>query len=198
MSARQRHRFAAKLLRSLAAGGFISMAACGMSAEPAPIEDPAAPEVRIERDLERLRALDVMELGELMDSRTDASGSIYTAVPLSVEEQAQRLEALTDIAEVAVTEVAASAITDQFVDPAGEPNLCTRIDADSYCLTIAMHENNLQRVNQLEVIEVNDIIRSDAPVSGACYSSWDPVTEDECVRALKLSAIVENAEGHID
>lgn len=205
MSVKQRYRFAAKLLRCLAAGGFISVASCSMPVKPAPgeppgaiIDDQSGPEQRIERDLERLRVLDVMELGDLVQSRTDATGSPYTAEPMTVDEQADRLEAFTDIAEVAVADVDAAAISDQFQDEAGEPNLCVRNGDDTYCLTTAMHEDNLLRVNQLEVIAVSDIVRADAPASGACYSSWDTVTEVDCVRAIKLSAIVDQADGNIE
>lgn len=200
MSVKQRYRFAAKLLRALAAGGFISVAACGMpdGSIDDPIDEQSAPEVRIERDLERLRALEVMELGELMESRTDATGSPYTAVPMTLDERAERLEVFADVAEVAVVDVSAADISERFSDEAGEPNLCVRSGEDVYCLTTAMQEDNLLRANQLEVIAVHDIIRADAPVSGACYSSWDTVTEDDCVRALKLSAIVDRADGSFE
>jgi len=177
MSVKQRYRLAAKLARCIAAGGMTTVVAC---ANPEEAHEPQTPQEQIERDVERLEALDVMAFGEVADVEQPA-----------IEERAARLAAFTDLAESAVADIDADDISDQWQNEAGEPTLCVRGDSESFCLTIELHAENLQRVNALEIIRVDDIIRSDSGVTGFCYSSWETVNETDCVRGLKLGAIAD-------
>jgi len=181
MSAKQRHRFAWKWTRCIAATGMLTAAACGAATE----DEPQTPQEQIARDLDRLDALDVLDVGE-MPPDVDA------------ELQAARLTAFADVAERAVRDVDSGDISEDWQTEAGEPTLCIRAGDGAFCLTHELHNDNLRRVNALEIVPVTDIVRSDSEVTGFCYSSWETVTEDECVRGLKLEAIADLAEREID
>jgi hypothetical protein len=152
-----------------------------------PAKGPAASQM--ERGLERLNALRVFEVSELIGAQAEASGSPYVDGPLEL--QLARLESFADIAEQAVEGISSDAFANDFGNWE-QPNLCIRSN-ESVCLTISLHEENLARVNALEIVHVDDIIRSEEAATASCYSNWYTVTEEECVRALKLEAIANVA-----
>ncbi len=171
MSASQRHHFAARLL---AAVGVTGAAAC---TTPETVEpEPTTAEERIARDLDRLEALQLVELG-----------AVATTRPL--DEQADRLNAFADVAEDTVGAVGPEGIADEFWDAEGNPSLCTRMDEGNFCLDRQIHADNLAALNALEIVEVVDILRTEPAMTGFCYSSWDTVHEDDCTRALELDAL---------
>jgi hypothetical protein len=201
MSAHQRHRFASRLAHCLAATSLATTGAACVEPDPElPPELPSAPSSpvdRIARELSRLEALEVIELGAVSATRTEHQwvpyGGVWssTPVPLTAEEQADRLDSLADVAEQAVADADAGQITDSFSDEHGTPSLCTRLDSDHFCLDRALHAGNLHAVNQLEIVEVVDILRTEPAATGFCYASWDTVSEADCVRAFGLRAIAD-------
>ena len=193
MSAHQRRRFASVLAHCLFATGVTSALGCAVDS-PAPPE-PATPgtaQEHIDDSLGRLAALDVVELGALAATRTEHQWIPYggtwnsTEVEMDPVEQAERLQSLADMAERAVAGVDADAITGFAGDA-----LCYQLEPGRYCLTIASLAGNLEHVNQLEIVGVTDIIRAAPAVTGFCYSSWEMVGEEDCVRGIKLGAIAE-------
>ncbi len=194
MSAHQRRRFASALAHCLFAAGATSALGCAADspAPPDPVAPPTTAQERIDDQLGRLAALDVVELGALAATRTEHQWVPYggtwnsTEVAMDPVEQADRLQSLADMAEQAVAGVDADAITGFAGDA-----LCYQLEPGKYCLTIATLADNLEHVNQLEIVAVTDIIRAAPAVTGFCYSSWEMVGEDDCVRALKLGAIAD-------
>ena len=162
----------------VAAAG-LTLAAC--AAEPPPVDEPTTAEQQIARDLDRLESLELVQLGAMSTTRP-------------VDEQADRLTALTDLAEQAAASATPDGIADEFWDEEGGPSLCTRIDAENYCLDRQMHADNLASLNALEIVEVVDILRAEPAATGFCYTSWDTVHEDDCVRALAVDALADSAE----
>lgn len=172
-------------------GGCVQ-AAQDVAGEPAqhrPADD------RIARGLDRLQDLEVFEVSELIDGQAEASGSPYVDGPLEI--QTARLEEFATIAEQVTRDISADDIARDFQTSDGEPTLCVRGDEDFHCLTRSLHAENLAQLNELQIVAIDDIIRSDAEVTGFCYSSWETVTEDDCVRALKLQAIATAAKGEM-
>jgi hypothetical protein len=205
MSALRRMCFAHNLTTCLAAAGLTGTIACTATDTQPPEEsntgtpsgksDYASAEQRIAEGLQRLDALEVIEVGDLFATRTVHEPIPYTdqwrdvQVEMTADEQADRLAALADAAEQAVSGVDASGISEDFFNPDGSPALCYALD-DKFCLTRDMNAENLARANGLEIVGIADILRSQPQMGGHCYSSWDTVREEDCVRALKLEAIV--------
>ncbi len=198
MAAHQRRRLASALAHYLFATGVTGALGCAVdpSAPPAAV-DPIVPssgdaQDRIDHDLGRLADLDVLEIGALAATRTEHQWVPYggtwssSEVDMDPVEQADRLESLADMAERAVSGIDAGDI-EEFASDA----LCYQLEPGKYCLTIDTLAGNLTHVNQLEIVEVTDIIRSAPAESGFCYSSWETVGEDECVRGIKLGAIAD-------
>lgn len=160
------------------AGLTLASAAC---AEPPPTEEPpSTAEERIAQDLDRLESLELLELGAMSTTRP-------------VDEQADRLTQLADLAEAAAAAAGPDDIAEDFWDEQENPSLCTRVDEESFCLDRQMHADNLATINGLEIVEVVDILRTSPAATGFCYSSWDTVHEDDCVRAIALDQLVDSA-----
>lgn len=195
MSAHQRRRFASALAHCLVVAGALG---CGVDPSPSGPPDPVTPTVpadsqqRIEHELDRLAALDVVEISALATLRTEHQWVPYggtwssTQVEMEPAEQADRLQSLADMAEQAVVGIDAADIQGFTSDA-----VCYQVEPGKFCLTIATRESNLNAVNELEIVQVTDIIRSAPAVSGFCYSSWEMVGEEDCVRGLQLGAIVD-------
>ncbi len=196
MSAHQRRRLASALTHCL-----LATSALGCAVDPAAPPDPGTPHVpavpgtaqqRIDDQLGRLTALDVLEIGALATKRTEHQWIPYggtwssSEVEMDPVEQADRLESLADMAEQAVAQIDADDIGGFTGDA-----LCYQLEPGSYCLTIETREANLDGINQLEIVSVADIIRSAPAATGFCYSSWETVGEDDCVRGIKLGAIAD-------
>ncbi len=164
--------------KHLVAAAGLTFAAC--AAEPPPVDEPSTAEQQIARDLDRLESLELVQLGAMSTARP-------------VDEQAERLTAFTDLAEQAAAGATPDGIAEEFWDEAGNPSLCTRVDADDYCLDRQMHADNLASLNALEIVEVVDILRAEPIATGFCYTSWDTVHEDDCVRALAVASLADSA-----
>jgi hypothetical protein len=189
MSAHQRHRFASALTRCLLASGLTAASGCAVDSPDA--STSANPQDRIHRDVQRLAEVDVLQVGALASARTEwlPSNGTWTSshVELGLDEQAARIRSLADAAEHAVV-----GIDEADIGPFGETNpLCYRLEPDKYCLTIDALATNLARLNQLEIVTVDDIVRSAPASTGFCYSSWETVGVDDCVRGIKLGAIAD-------
>ena len=190
MSAQQRRRFASALTHCLLATGVTGALGCAVDS-PAPTE-PTSAEERIDHHLGRLATLDVLQIQAVATTRTEHQWVPYggtwssSEVEMDQVEQADRLQSLADMAEQAVAGVDAGDIAGFASDA-----LCYRLEPGRFCLTISTRETNLDAVNELEIVEVSDIIRSAPAVTGFCYSSWETVSEDDCVRALQLGAIAD-------
>lgn len=189
-------RFASTLAHCL-----FATTALGCAVDPAAPPDPVDPIVpigpgtaqeRIDHQLGRLSTLDVLDLGALATKRTEHQWIPYggtwnsSEVEMDPVEQADRLESLADMAEQAVAQIDADDI-----GGFSSESLCYQLEPGTYCLTIDTREANLNAVNQLEIVQVVDIIRNAPAVSGFCYSSWEAVGEDDCVRGIKLGAIAD-------
>jgi hypothetical protein len=202
------------LRRGAAVGGFLALSACG-GAEPLgageapPADDPlgvifaeagsafvpaGSARERIERDLGRLEALSVVQVEGLFETATAHSWIPYggfwseTQVSLSEDEQAERLADLVDRAEAAAAAV--SSLEESMAADNGFDSLCFPA-GEHYCLTIAQLDADLAALEEVEVVHVSDIVRSNQEVAGACYSSWEPVTAKDWERAYELRALVE-------
>lgn len=193
MAAHHRRRLASALAHYLFVTGVTGSLGCAVDAPtpPEPIVSGNAQE-RIDHSLARLADLDVLEISALADTRTEHQWVPYggtwssTKVEMEPVEQAERLQSLAAMTEQAVAGIDAEDIA-EFTSDA----LCYRLEPGKYCLTIATLAGNLDHVNQLEIVEVADIIRAAPAETGFCYSSWEMVGEDDCVRGIKLGAIAE-------
>lgn len=153
------------------------------------------PEIRsvtrspIEESLARLEALEVLDVTDIVTTRTEHAWIPYggfwsdNTVEMGDEEVAERLENFVTVAE------AAAASVDEISEDAN--GLCWAIGDGSHCLTIADHADDLAALNDLEIVDVAGVVRDNQQVDGVCYSSWETVSEDVCRRALKAQAIVE-------
>ena len=199
MSAHHRRRFASALTHCLLATGVTGALGCAIDSPtpPDPVEpvvpvEPVGAQERIDHQLGRLAALDVLEITAVATKRTEHQWVPYggtwnsSEVEMDQVEQANRLQSLADMAEQAIAQVDAAAMTEF----SGE-SLCYQIEPGKFCLTIAAREANLTAVNELEIVQVTDIIRSAPAVTGFCYSSWETVGEDDCLRAHQLGAIAD-------
>lgn len=200
MAAHQRRRLASALAHCLFATGVFT-GALGCAVDPPAPPDPLDPinpivpgttQERIDHSLGRLADLDVLEVEALATSRTEHQwvpyGGTWNSSKVEMEplEQADRLQSLADMAEQAVAGIDGSDIGG-FASEA----ICYQLDPGKYCLTIDTLAANLNHVNQLEIVDVTDIIRSAPSETGFCYSSWETVGEDDCVRGIKLDAIAQ-------
>ena len=193
MSARQRRRLASTLARCLFVSGVTGALGCAVDpSPPGPPDPPVTDQQRIDHELGRLVALDVVEISALATRRTEHQWVPYggtwssTEVEMEPAEQADRLQSLAEMAEQAVADIDRADIPGFAGDA-----LCYQLEPGKFCLTIASRESNLNAVNELEIVQVTDIIRAAPAVSGFCYSSWEMVGEDDCVRGLQLGAIAD-------
>ncbi len=196
MAAHQRRRLASALAHCLFATGITGALGCAADspAPPDPV-DPIVPrnaQEHIDHNLGRLAALDVLEIGALAATRTEHQWVPYggtwnsSQVEMDQVEQADRLQSLADMAEHAVAGIDGADIPELTSDA-----LCYQLAPGKYCLTIDALATNLHHLNQLEMVAVTDIIRSAPAETGFCYSSWETVGEDDCVRGIKLGAIAD-------
>lgn len=191
MAAHHRRRLASALAHYLFATGVTGALGCAVDASSPP-SVPGTAQDRIDHSLGRLADLDVLDIGALAAMRTEHQwvpyGGTWSAsrVEMDLVEQADRLDSLANMAAQVVAGIDAGDIAEL-----GGDSLCYKLEPGRYCLTIDALAANLQRVNQLEIVEVTDIIRTAPAETGFCYSSWETVGEDDCVRGIKLGAIAD-------
>ncbi|MEQ9500278.1 MAG: hypothetical protein RIT81_25615 [Deltaproteobacteria bacterium] len=143
----------------------------------------------IEASLARLEALEVLDVADLVGERTAHAWIPYggfwseAKVEMGEEEIARRLEHFVDVAEAAAATVETI--------PQGAQGVCWPATPEAFCLTITDHAADLAALDDLEIVDVDGVVRDNAQVDGVCYSSWETVSEDVCLRALKAHAIVE-------
>jgi hypothetical protein len=162
------------LRRSFAA--LLLAGACAGSPAPEPVEDALA---RVDLNLERLQALEVMTVGDLVLDVPDEAVSCYGTCPGWEEEvaaarqrSAERLEHMAAIAEEAVA------------TPSGD-DACAQEAIDA----------NLAVLRDLGIVEIGQLLVEQPVASPDCYNLPCPGEEERarevtCERARKLDAIV--------
>jgi hypothetical protein len=187
--------------KTLALGALGALAGCGGSVEgptsQAPVgektpvvEEPAATEqgaseavANIDKNLERLRSLEVVGVGELIVKLPEEATNCYGPCPGfedviadAEKDAAERLQSLATVAEAAVK------------TPAQDACAAASIDA------------NLAALRGLEVVEVEGLLKAEPKNNPNCYNL--PCQEDidaaqaiTCERAGKLASIADAAKG---
>ncbi len=143
----------------------------------------------IEESLARLQALDLFHEAIPYETHTVHTWIAYGGywseenVALSETEIAARLDEFVDLAESAVLAVSESAVTND-VDA-----LC--FDNGYYCLANEPHANDMQALDNLEILDIDEMLRDDQENTGSCYVAWEGVSLQECERAYRVHAVVE-------
>ncbi|MFZ5478622.1 MAG: hypothetical protein ACOZNI_17760 [Myxococcota bacterium] len=161
-----------------------TLAGCPAS-PPAAYEavDPAEAVAAIDENLARLEALEIVEVGALVNEEAEQAWSCYGECPGYSEEkvaaeeerQAVRLAVLADVAEGAAE---GETVADDAADV----------------------EANLARLRALEIVEIGELIDAEPQNNPDCYNL--PCPEDEqaaaaldAARASALARIADAAEG---
>jgi hypothetical protein len=183
--------------KTLALGALGALAGCGGSVEgsqapvgekPPVVEEPAeqgASEAvaNIDKNLERLRSLEVIGVGELIVKLPQEATNCYGPCPgyedviaAAKEDAAGRLQSLATIAETAAKSPA--------------PDACAAATIDA----------NVAALRGLEVVEVEGLLKAEPKNNPNCYNL--PCQEDidaaqaiTCERAGKLASIASASKG---